>query len=175
MIMKSEMFLPASIVALPACILGLLLIGQFQLATAQILVRTHLPECSPPDTPQILFVEVRLEPGDSLKVYDVRLRFDTTRVILNESQIQQGSWFSNAGETFFWYEYQSGELIVNGAIMGPGLAVTGSGTIFSIPLEFPEEGITAADISLADLFNAQAQPYTAVITVPTTVQVPCPD
>ena len=173
--MKRTPFSPSSVTILPACILGLLLIGQLRLATAQILVRAQLPECCPPDTPQILSVEIRLEPGDSLKVYDVRIRFDTTRVILNESDIQEGIWFSNAGPTFFWYEYQSGELIVNSALMGPGLAVSGSGTIFSLPLEFTEEGVIAADVSLAELYDAQAQLYTAVITLPTSIQVPCPN
>lgn len=175
--MTSANLWSASVRIASACILGLLLIGQFQLATAQILVRTLLPECSPPDTPQILSVEIRLEPGDSLKVYDVRLRFDPTRVIPDTLQIQQGSWFSNGGPTFFWhdYDYQSGELIVNSALLGPGLAVTGGGTVFSLPLEFPGEGVTAVDVSLAELYDAEAQLYTAIITLPTTIQIPCSD
>ncbi|MBL7033835.1 MAG: hypothetical protein ISR91_06785 [Candidatus Delongbacteria bacterium] len=144
-----------------------------QSATAQILVRPLLPECGPPATPLVLAVEIRLEPGDSLKVYDLRLCFDTTRVTPDESQIQEGSWFTNSGPTYFWHQYQSGELIVNGAILGPGLAATGNGTIFSLPLEFTEEGVTAIDIKLADLYNAQAQLFTSVVTLPANIQVPC--
>jgi len=168
-------FLPLPGLTASWCLVCLLLLAFTQQVASQIVVRTLLTDCAPPDTPQQLAVEIRLEPGDSLKVYDVRLCFDTTRVQLDESQIQQGEWFSNAGPTFFWHQYHEGELIVTSAILGPGLAVTGYGTIFTLPLSFTLTGITASDISQVVLYNAQAVPYTSVVTVPANVQVPCPD
>jgi hypothetical protein len=142
----------------------------FAIATVSIL----LPDCTDPYTTNLMEVEIVLDPGDSLKVYDIRIQFDTLQVVPDLYQIQQGSWFSAAGPTFFWYDIIDDVLIVNHAVLGPGLAVIGSGIAFSIPVEYISPGDTEVAFDLTELYNAQAEIFPS-IGIPHQFAAPCTD
>jgi hypothetical protein len=130
----------------------------FAIATVSVL----LPDCSDPYDINLMEVEIALDPGDSLKVYDIRIQFDTLQVLPDLDQIQQGSWFTAAGPTFFWYGMIDDILIVNQAVLGPDLAVIGSGIAFSIPVENFSPGNTDLVFTLTELYNAQAEVFPSV-------------
>jgi hypothetical protein len=142
----------------------------FAIATVSIL----LPDCSDPYDINLMEVEIALDPGDSLKVYDIRIQFDTLQVVPDLSQIQQGSWFQAAGPTFFWYDMIDDILIVNQAVLGPGLAVFGSGIAFSVPVENLTPGYSDLTFTLTELYNAQAEVFPS-IAIPHQFAAPCTD
>ncbi len=142
----------------------------FAIATVSIL----LPDCTEPYTTNLMEVEIVLDPGDSLKVYDIRIQFDTLQVVPDLSQIQQGNWFPAAGPTFFWYDMIDDSLIVNQAVLGPGLAVTGSGIAFSLPVDYISPGNSDLTFALTELYNAQAEIFPS-IGIPHHFAAPCTD
>ena len=138
------------------------------------IVRMLLSACAEPFTTHLLEVEISLEPGDSLKVYDIRIQFDTLLVVPDLYQIQQGSWLPAAGPTFFWYDMIDDILVVNQAVLGPGLAVTGSGIAFSLPVEYVSPGNSDLTFALTELYNAQAEIFPS-IGIPHHFAAPCTD
>ena len=140
------------------------------IATVSIL----LPDCTEPYNTNLMEVEIVLDPGDSLKVYDIRIQFDTLLVVPDLYQIQQGSWLPAAGPTFFWYDMIDDILVVNQAVLGPGLAVTGSGIAFSLPVEYLSPGNTEMAFNLTELYNAQAEIFPS-IGIPHQFAAPCTD
>lgn len=140
--------------------LAITLIPLPSLATG--IVSIQLPDCPEPYATNLMEVEITLDPGDSLKVYDIRIKFDTLQVLPDLSQIQQGSWFASAGPTFFWYDMIDDLLIVNQAVLGPDLAVTGNGIAFSVPVESLTPGYCEITFEFIELYNAQAEVFPSV-------------
>ena len=143
-------------------------------ATADGLVSILMPDCAEPYTTNLLEVQIALDPGDSLKVYDIRIRFDTLQVVPDLTQIQSGNWFSAAGPTFFWFDMIDDLLIVNQAVLGPGLAVIGTGIAFSIPVESLTPGNLELGFDYIDLYNTQTEIIPSV-GVPHQFSAPCID
>jgi len=152
-------------------LLLLLLAGS---AFSQGTLRLLLPECITPEGTVQLRAVVELEPGATLKSFDVRLQFDPARIAFTPAQLAQGPWFGSGGPTFFIGDVIGNQLIVNAAILGPGLSVSGSGDIFTIPVTILEPGIVDLAVSRADMFDVTLQPL-EILTVPAASESPCTD
>ncbi len=143
-------------------------------AEAQALLRLVMPECAAPGSTVWMEVRAELQSGQTLKSYDVRIPFDPTQISFDEGQIQQGSWFTAGGSTFFWHDILDNTLYVNAAILGPNLHVTGAGTLFRLPLTLNQPTLLDLQASVHDLFNRYAQPL-PVLDFPAAMQAPCTD
>lgn len=141
---------------------------------AQALVRLTVPPCVEPGSTVLVSVQVELEPAQTLKSYDVRLFVDPAQGTILENQIAQGPWLPSGGPVFFWHDMSGDVLVVNAAILGPGLHVTGTGTLFTVPVQL--NGATLADIepTLHDLYDVDAQLLPS-LALPAAVQAPCLD
>jgi hypothetical protein len=155
------------------CLLVLLLSGGASVQ-AQALVRLLMPECAEPQTTVWLEVRVELQPGQTLKSYDIRIPFDPTQAQLVEAQVQQGSWFQSGGPTFFWKDIIDNQLIVNAAILGPGLHVTGSGVVFRVQVQLAAPALVDLQAATHMLFDVNALTLPS-LTLPAALQAPCTD
>ena len=141
---------------------------------AQALVRLQLPPCTEPLSTVWLEVRVELQPGQTLKSYDIRIPFDPAQVLLLENQVQQGSWFTSGGPTFFWKDIIDNELIVNAAILGPGLHVTGSGMVFRVAAQLTAPAVLDLQATTHTLFDVNAAVLPS-LDLPGALQAPCTD
>lgn len=151
---------------------GLLLLAS--LLQAQSLIQLNLPPCAEPGSSVILGVDVQLEEGARLKSYDIRLQFSSESVTVREDLIQQGSLFPSGGPTFFWTDLEDGLLIVNAAILGPGLYVEEDGRLFQLPLELDNTLVEDIQVSYHVLYDDTAQIMPSM-AIPGAIQSPCTD
>ncbi|MCA9783284.1 MAG: hypothetical protein KDC10_12980 [Calditrichaeota bacterium] len=152
--------------------IGLLLLFLAGTASAQGTLSLQLPECTEPGETQILTAHVDLEPGATLKSYDVRILFDPALVTFLPAQLTQGPWLQSGGPTFFVGDVIGTEMIVNAAILGPGLSVSGSGNLFSVPVTFLQPGAIDFAVSLSTMYDVTLQ-VLDVLVVPSAVEAPC--
>lgn len=157
-----------------ALCLALLLLAGVRQVDAQALVRLQLPSCAEPQTTVWLEVHVELQPGQTLKSYDIRIPFDPAQVLLLENQVQQGSWFQSGGPTFFWKDIIDNVLIVNAAILGPGLHVTGSGMVFRVAAQLAAPAVLDLQATTHTLFDVNAAVLPS-LDLPAALQAPCTD
>lgn len=152
-------------------IIGILLLCS-GLAFAQGTLILQLPECIEPSGTVQLQVRVELDPGATLKSYDVRLQFDPALISFQPAQLAQGAWFQSGGPTFFIGDVIGNQLIVNAALLGPGLAVSGSGEIFHLPMTVLQPGVVDLAVSLADMYDVGLS-LLDVVSVPAASEAPC--
>jgi hypothetical protein len=157
-----------------ALCLAILVLCSASQVQAQALVRLQLPACAEPQTTVWLEVRVELQPGQTLKSYDIRIPFDPSQVLLLENQVQQGSWFQSGGPTFFWKDIIDNQLIVNAAILGPGLHVTGSGMVFRVAAQLVAPAVLDLQATTHVLFNVNAAELPS-LDLPAALQSPCTD
>lgn len=150
----------------------LVTLGLSTQARGQALVRLVIPPCAEPGATVWLDVQVQLQAGQTLKSYDIRIPHDVSSLSLREDLIQQGAWFQSGGPTFFWHDVVDGVLIVNGAILGPGLCVTGAGTVFRLPAEINTPQVADLGATIHDLYNVSAQLLPS-LALPAALQAPC--
>jgi hypothetical protein len=149
---------------------------------SQSLVRLLMPDCADPFSTVNLQVEIQLEEGATLRSYGIRIHFDSTRVTLRDDQIVQGNWLQSAGGSVLFFRNiypddlfeNSALLIVDSAIMGPGLHVTGGGMVFEIPVEIAEPGLVDLEITSHTMYDVDGVPFFN-IAVPAALQAPCID
>jgi hypothetical protein len=139
---------------------------------AQSLIHLDLPECASPGETVTLAVSVELEEGARLKSYDLRLQFSSPDIVIREDQIQQGSLFPGAGPTFFWSDLTDNLLIVNAAILGPGLYVEEGGVLFSLPVEVPVALFEDIQVTIHVLYDDTASVMPS-LAYPATLDAPC--
>ncbi len=139
---------------------------------AQSLIHLDLPECATPGETLTLAVSVDLETGSRLKSYDLRLQFSSPDIVVREDQIQQGSLFPSAGPTFFWTDLTDNLLIVNAAILGPGLYVEEDGVLFSLPVEVPVALFEDIQVTVHVLYDDTASVMPS-LAYPATIDAPC--
>jgi hypothetical protein len=143
-------------------------------AHAQGTLILQLPECVEPGGTIQLQVRVELEPGATLKSYDVRLQFDPSLISFQPNLLTQGAWFQSGGPTFFIGDVIGNQLIVNAALLGPGLAVSGSGEIFHLPMTVLQPGVVDLVVTLSDMYDVSLE-LLDVISVPSASEAPCTD
>ena len=92
----------------------------------------------------------------NLKAYSVTLSYDPELIRLNE--VTEGSFFSSEGETFFYRDIdnQEGSVLIDCAILGRDLSVSGGGTLVNLSftcLKTGETGITFEFTDTRDTYN----------------------
>jgi len=92
----------------------------------------------------------------NLKAYSVTLSYDPELIRLNE--VTEGSFFSSKGETFFYRDIdnQEGSVLIDCAILGRDLSVSGEGTLANLSftcLKAGETGITFEFTDTRDTYN----------------------
>ena len=101
-------------------------------------------------------VELKVTSITNLKAYSVTLSYDPTLLSLQE--VTEGTFFSSEGETFFYRDIdnQEGSVLIDCAILGRDLSVSGEGTLANLSftcLKAGETGITFEFTDTRDTYN----------------------
>jgi len=91
-------------------------------------------------------VELKTTSITDLKGYSVTLSYDTT--LINLQEVTEGPFFSSKGKTFFYSKEDNGTILIDCAILGPGLSVSGEGTLAALSFTCLKAGSTSIEFSL---------------------------
>ena len=92
-------------------------------------------------------VELRATSITNLKGYSVTLSYDPTLISLQE--VTEGPFFSTKGETFFYSKEDNGTILIDCALLGKSLSVSGEGTLATLSFTCLKAGSTSIEFSLA--------------------------
>jgi len=103
-------------------------------------------------------VELKTTAITNLKGYSFTLSYDPALISLQE--VTEGPFFSSKGETFFYKKVddKKGTLLLDCALLGPGLSVSGEGTLTTLSFTSLKAGSTGIEFSLAktrDILNKE--------------------
>ena len=86
----------------------------------------------------------------NLKAYSVTLSYDPELIRLNE--VTEGSFFSSEGETFFYRDIdnQEGSVLIDCAILGRDISVSGGGTLANLSFTCLKAGSTSIAFEFTD-------------------------
>ena len=94
--------------------------------------------------------EVDLKVGEvvNLKGYSVTLSYDPAHLCLNK--VQEGTFFSSEGETFFYHKIddKKGTVLIDCAILGRNLAVSGEGDLSTLSFTALKAGSSSLSFKL---------------------------
>ena len=95
-------------------------------------------------------VELKTTSITDLKGYSVTLSYDPALLSLQE--VTEGAFFSSEGETFFYnnIDDQEGKVLIDCAILGRGLSVSGEGTLATLSFTSLKAGSTSITFGLTD-------------------------
>ena len=113
----------------------------------------HLEPANLSLTPsQDFTVELKVTSITNLKGYSVTLSYDPTLISLQE--VTEGSFFSSKGKTFFYIKKDNNTILIDCAILGPELSVSGEGTLATLSFTSLKKGSTNLTFSLAKTRDA---------------------
>ena len=72
-------------------------------------------------------VELKVTSITNLKGYSVTLSYDPTLISLKE--VTEGPFFSAKGKTFFYSKEENGTILIDCALLGTDLSISGEGTL----------------------------------------------
>jgi hypothetical protein len=103
-------------------------------------------------------VELKTASITDLKGYSVTLFYDPTLLSLQE--VEEGPFLSVGGKTFFYKEVDDakGTILIDCAILGPEVGVSGEGTLAAFSFTSLKAGSTSIEFSLAktrDTYNKE--------------------
>jgi hypothetical protein len=99
-------------------------------------------------TPSEAFtVELKVTSITNLKGYSVTLSYDTTLISLQE--VTEGPFFSTKGKTFFYTKEDNNTILIDCALLGKTLSVSGEGTLAILSFTCLKAGSTSIEFSLA--------------------------
>jgi len=82
----------------------------------------------------------------NLKGYSVTLSYDPTLISLQE--VTEGPFLSVKGKTFFYTKEDKGTILIDNALLGPELSVSGEGTLATLSFTSLKAGSTSIEFSL---------------------------
>jgi len=138
------------IVILPGCLSKLIPTTPEVTAPAGIEGILYLEPANLTITPSKDFiVELKATSITNLKGYSVTLSYDPTLLSLKE--VVEGPFFSSKGKTFFYNKVddKKGTILIDCAILGPSLSVSGEGTLATLSFTSLKAGSTSIEFSLA--------------------------
>ena len=93
-------------------------------------------------------VELKTTSITDLKGYSVTLSYDPTLISLKE--VTEGPFFSSKGKTFFYKKVDDtkGTILIDCAILGPELSVSGEGTLATLSFTSLKTGSTSLTFKL---------------------------
>ena len=97
-------------------------------------------------------VELKTTSITNLKGYSVTLSYDPALLSLQE--VVEGSFFSSKGKTFFYSKEDNGTVLIDCALLGPELSVSGEGTLATLSFTCLKAGSTGVEFSLAKTRDA---------------------
>ncbi|HCC70787.1 MAG TPA: hypothetical protein DEQ09_06515 [Bacteroidales bacterium] len=91
------------------------------------------------------------------KGYSVTLSYNPACLQLNE--VSEGTFLSSEGETFFYrkIDNKKGTVLIDCALLGRRLAVSGEGTLATLSFTCLKSGVTDLNFSLSKTRNAHNQ------------------
>jgi hypothetical protein len=92
-------------------------------------------------------VELKATSITNLKGYSVTLSYDPTLISLQE--VTEGSFFSEKGKTFFYTKEDQNTILIDCAILGTDLSISGEGTLATLSFNSLKAGSTSIEFSLA--------------------------
>jgi hypothetical protein len=119
------------------------------------------PSLTPPETAGVLYLEpanLTLTPSEdftvelkvtsitNLKGYSVTLSYDPTLIDLQE--VTEGPFLSEKGETFFYTKEDQNTILIDCAILGTDLSISGEGTLATLSFTCLKAGSTYIEFSL---------------------------
>ena len=97
-------------------------------------------------------VELKATSITNLKGYSVTLSYDPTLISLQE--VTEGPFFSSKGETFFYSKEDNNTILIDCALLGKTLSVSGEGTLATLSFTSLKAGSTSIEFSLAKTRDA---------------------
>jgi len=99
---------------------------------------------------QDFIVELKAASITNLKGYSVTLSYDPALLSLQE--VTEGAFFSSEGETFFYNDIdgKEGEVLIDCAILGRDLSVSGEGTLATLSFTSLQAGSTSIAFEFTD-------------------------
>ena len=97
-------------------------------------------------------VELKATSITNLKGYSVTLSYNPTLLSLQE--VTEGPFFSTKGETFFYSKEDNGTILIDCALLGKTLSVSGEGTLATLSFTCLKAGSTGIEFSLAKTRDA---------------------
>jgi len=93
-------------------------------------------------------VELKTTSITDLKGYSVTLSYDPTLISLKE--VTEGPFFSSKGKTFFYKKVDDtkGTILIDCAVLGPELSVSGEGTLATLSFTSLKSGSTSLTFKL---------------------------
>jgi len=91
-------------------------------------------------------VELRATSITDLKGYSVTLSYDPALLSLQE--VTEGPFFSSKGKTFFYNKEENSTILIDCAILGPELSVSGEGTLATLSFSSLKSGSTSLTFKL---------------------------
>jgi hypothetical protein len=92
-------------------------------------------------------VELKATSITNLKGYSVTLSYDPTLIRLKE--VKEGSFFSSKGKTFFYSKEDNATILIDNALLGTDLSISGEGTLATLSFTCLKAGSTSVEFSLA--------------------------
>ena len=91
-------------------------------------------------------VELKVTSITNLKGYSITLSYDSTLLSLKE--VTEGSFFSSKGKTFFYTKEDNGTILIDNALLGTDLSISGEGTLATLSFTCLKAGSTSIEFSL---------------------------
>ena len=91
-------------------------------------------------------IELKTSSITDLKGYSVTLSYDPALLSLKE--VTEGPFFSSKGKTFFYNKVDKGTILIDCAILGPELSVSGEGTLAALSFTSLKSGSTSLTFKL---------------------------
>ena len=92
-------------------------------------------------------VELKAASITNLKGYSVTLSYDPTLLSLQE--VTEGPFLSTKGKTFFYTKEDENTILIDNALLGPDLSISGEGTLATLSFTCLKAGSTSIEFSLA--------------------------
>ena len=91
-------------------------------------------------------VELKATSITNLKGYSVTLSYDPA--LLNLKEVIEGPFLSAKGKTFFYTKEDNGTILIDNALLGTDLSISGEGTLATLSFTCLKAGSTSIEFSL---------------------------
>ena len=91
-------------------------------------------------------VELKATSITNLKGYSVTLSYDPTLISLQE--VTEGPFLSTKGKTFFYTKEDESTILIDNALLGTDLSISGEGTLATLSFTCLKAGSTSIEFSL---------------------------
>jgi len=141
------------IVILPGCLAKLIPTTPEAAPPAEIAGVLYLEPANPTLTPsQDFTVELKATSITNLKGYSVTLSYNPALLSLKE--VTEGPFFSEKGETFFYTKEDENTILIDNALLGADLSISGEGTLATLSFTCLKAGSTGIEFSLTKTRDA---------------------